>query len=41
LDDPHWPYHAARELGVAKPTNVLPVQYAHWLNQRTRATSPD
>ena len=28
LRDPHWPYHAAQKLGVAKPQSVLPVQYA-------------
>lgn len=31
LDDPHFPYHAAKALGVANPQNVLPPQYAHWL----------
>jgi len=34
LDDPHWPYHAAKALGVSKPQDVLPVQYAHWLKGR-------
>jgi 2,4-dienoyl-CoA reductase-like NADH-dependent reductase (Old Yellow Enzyme family) len=29
LGDPHWPYHAAKTLGVAG--DVLPPQYAHWL----------
>jgi 2,4-dienoyl-CoA reductase-like NADH-dependent reductase (Old Yellow Enzyme family) len=34
LDDPHFPYHAAKALGVEKPENVLPPQYAHWLAGR-------
>ncbi len=34
LDDPHWPYHAAKALGVAEPHTVLPPQYAHWLKDR-------
>ncbi|HWA75475.1 MAG TPA: NADH:flavin oxidoreductase/NADH oxidase [Polyangiaceae bacterium] len=34
LDDPHFPYHAAKALGVAEPQNVLPPQYAHWLKGR-------
>jgi 2,4-dienoyl-CoA reductase-like NADH-dependent reductase (Old Yellow Enzyme family) len=31
LADPHYPYRAARELDLPKPTSVLPVQYDHWL----------
>jgi 2,4-dienoyl-CoA reductase-like NADH-dependent reductase (Old Yellow Enzyme family) len=34
LSDPHFPYHAAKELGVANPQNVLPPAYAHWLKGR-------
>jgi NADPH2 dehydrogenase len=34
LDDPHFPYHAAKALGVAEPQNLLPPQYAHWLRGR-------
>ena len=34
LDDPHWPFHAAKALGVADPFAVLPPPYAHWLRQR-------
>jgi len=34
LDDPHFPYHAAKALGVVEPQNVLPPQYAHWLKRR-------
>jgi len=33
LDDPHWPFHAAKTLGVADPFAVLPPQYAHWLRR--------
>jgi len=34
LDDPHFPYHAAKALGVVNPQNVLPPQYSHWLKGR-------
>jgi 2,4-dienoyl-CoA reductase-like NADH-dependent reductase (Old Yellow Enzyme family) len=34
LDDPHFPFHAAKALGVADPQNVLPPPYAHWLKGR-------
>jgi 2,4-dienoyl-CoA reductase-like NADH-dependent reductase (Old Yellow Enzyme family) len=34
LSDPHFPYHAAKALGVANPQNVLPPAYAHWLKGR-------
>jgi len=34
LDDPHFPYHAAKALGLENPQNVLPAQYAHWLKGR-------
>jgi 2,4-dienoyl-CoA reductase-like NADH-dependent reductase (Old Yellow Enzyme family) len=38
LDEPHWPYRAARELGVEIPSWVLPAPYAHWLERyRTAA----
>lgn len=33
LNDPHWPYRAARELGVDRPSWVLPAPYAHWLDR--------
>jgi 2,4-dienoyl-CoA reductase-like NADH-dependent reductase (Old Yellow Enzyme family) len=33
LQDPHWPYRAARELGVAKAAWTLPSPYAHWLER--------
>ena len=32
LADPHWPYRAAKELGVENPAwATLPPPYAHWL----------
>lgn len=31
LANPHWPFHAARELGIEKPEAVLPTPYAFWL----------
>lgn len=32
LANPHWPYHAAKVLGVENPAGVtLPPPYAHWL----------
>ncbi len=34
LDDPNFPYHAAKALGVTDPQNVLPPQYAYWLKGR-------
>lgn len=33
LADPHWPYRAARELGVEKAAWTLPSPYAHWLER--------
>jgi 2,4-dienoyl-CoA reductase-like NADH-dependent reductase (Old Yellow Enzyme family) len=37
LEDPHWPYAAARKLGHDKAAwSTLPAQYAHWL-ERYRA----
>jgi 2,4-dienoyl-CoA reductase-like NADH-dependent reductase (Old Yellow Enzyme family) len=33
LADPHWPYRAARELGVEKAAWTLPAPYAHWLER--------
>ncbi len=33
LENPHWPYEAAKELGVEKPAWVLPAPYAHWLSR--------
>jgi 2,4-dienoyl-CoA reductase-like NADH-dependent reductase (Old Yellow Enzyme family) len=31
LEDPNWPYHAARALNLTHFKQVLPVQYAHWI----------
>jgi 2,4-dienoyl-CoA reductase-like NADH-dependent reductase (Old Yellow Enzyme family) len=36
LENPHWPYDAARALGVPKAAWTLPAPYAHWL-ERYRA----
>lgn len=33
LADPHWPYVAARELGIERPSWTLPAPYAHWLER--------
>lgn len=31
LANPHWPYLAARKLGLDRPSWTLPAPYAHWL----------
>jgi 2,4-dienoyl-CoA reductase-like NADH-dependent reductase (Old Yellow Enzyme family) len=31
LADPHWPYSAARKLGIDRASWTLPAPYAHWL----------
>jgi 2,4-dienoyl-CoA reductase-like NADH-dependent reductase (Old Yellow Enzyme family) len=31
LANPHWPFQAARELGIEQPAAVLPTPYAYWL----------
>lgn len=31
LANPHYPLHAAHEVGAAAPFNVLPQQYSYWL----------
>ncbi|MCQ4345937.1 NADH:flavin oxidoreductase/NADH oxidase [Pseudomonas stutzeri] len=33
LANPHWPLKAAQQLGVERPTWVLPAPYAHWLER--------
>ncbi|WP_186160263.1 NADH:flavin oxidoreductase/NADH oxidase [Burkholderia gladioli] len=38
LADPHWPYFAAKKLGVERPSWVLPAPYAHWLERYAVAT---
>jgi 2,4-dienoyl-CoA reductase-like NADH-dependent reductase (Old Yellow Enzyme family) len=35
LANPHWPYRAARQLGIDRPSWVLPAPYAHWLGRYT------
>ena len=41
LWNPNWPAHAAKELGMDKPHDLLPRPYAWWLQKRedTRAVS--
>ncbi len=36
LADPHWPYKAAKELKVEKPSWTLPTPYAFWLERYTK-----
>jgi 2,4-dienoyl-CoA reductase-like NADH-dependent reductase (Old Yellow Enzyme family) len=31
LENPNWPYHAAKELDIDNPAWILPPPYAHWL----------
>jgi 2,4-dienoyl-CoA reductase-like NADH-dependent reductase (Old Yellow Enzyme family) len=31
LDDPNWPYHAAKALGVENAKWKMPAPYAHWI----------
>jgi 2,4-dienoyl-CoA reductase-like NADH-dependent reductase (Old Yellow Enzyme family) len=33
LENPNWPYHAAKVLGKKDPAWVLPPPYAHWLSR--------
>jgi 2,4-dienoyl-CoA reductase-like NADH-dependent reductase (Old Yellow Enzyme family) len=33
LANPHWPYYAARKLGVDRASGVLPTSYAYWLQR--------
>lgn len=33
LENPHWPYYAAKTLQVEDPSWVLPASYAHWLER--------
>lgn len=33
LENPNWPYQAAKELGKTSPAWVLPPPYAHWLSR--------
>lgn len=41
LDDPHWPYHAARLLGHPDPQRVLAVQYQWALKRAPKPTTAD
>jgi 2,4-dienoyl-CoA reductase-like NADH-dependent reductase (Old Yellow Enzyme family) len=34
LWNPNWPIHAAKELGIEKPHELLPPHYAWWLQKR-------
>jgi len=34
LNDPHWPYRAARALDRATPETLLPTQYGWWLKRK-------
>jgi NADPH2 dehydrogenase len=40
LANPHWPYEAAKVLGIDNPSWVLPAPYAHWL-ERYRTARED
>jgi 2,4-dienoyl-CoA reductase-like NADH-dependent reductase (Old Yellow Enzyme family) len=33
LANPHWPYQAARALGIERPAWILPAPYAHWISR--------
>lgn len=33
LANPHWAYHAARELKVDRASSILPTPYGHWLER--------
>jgi 2,4-dienoyl-CoA reductase-like NADH-dependent reductase (Old Yellow Enzyme family) len=37
LANPHWPYDAARALGIERPAWTLPAPYAHWLERYAAA----
>ncbi len=37
LDDPNWPLHAARELGLSGEFSLLAPQYGWWLERRKKA----
>lgn len=37
LENPHWGYFAARELGEEQAAQVLPQPYAHWLSRYRRS----
>ena len=35
LENPHWPYHAAKTLNVNNPSWVLPAPHTHWIERYT------
>lgn len=39
LENPHWPYLAAKELGKESPAWILPAPYAHWLSRYKNPTA--
>ena len=39
LENPHWLYEAAKELGKESPAWVLPPPYAHWLSRYKSPTA--
>jgi 2,4-dienoyl-CoA reductase-like NADH-dependent reductase (Old Yellow Enzyme family) len=39
LENPHWPYEAAKVLGKENPAWVLPPPYAHWLSRYKSPTA--
>jgi 2,4-dienoyl-CoA reductase-like NADH-dependent reductase (Old Yellow Enzyme family) len=39
LENPNWPYFAARQIKKARPDWVLPAPYAHWLERYHRPTA--
>ena len=39
LENPNWPYQAAKELGKKSPAWVLPPPYAHWLSRYKSPTA--
>jgi 2,4-dienoyl-CoA reductase-like NADH-dependent reductase (Old Yellow Enzyme family) len=41
LENPHWPYFAARKLGLEAPQTVLPEQYAYWLKRQSNTAEAD
>jgi 2,4-dienoyl-CoA reductase-like NADH-dependent reductase (Old Yellow Enzyme family) len=40
LDDPHWPLHAARQLGCDDHFDLWPPEYGWWLNRRQANLRP-
>lgn len=38
MDDPHWPFHAARALGHEAPYSLLAQPYGWWLKRHIRPT---